>query len=135
MTRYQAEIVDCRWKDFIPPIQGGNFRKNELASVEDSEASGDSFGSESSGTASYISDTEGTRDCRRLYVEDAGLSTSPFSERSSTVPGIVTLLDSQTKQEIVLNLAKEPSLVLEAQEIIIQKFRMLNHRVRTEDLY
>ena len=47
----------------------------------------------------------------------------------------MTILDSQAKQEIELDLAKEPSLELEAQDIIIQKYQMLNPRVRTEDLY
>ena len=63
------------------------------------------------------------------------LTTSLSSGRSSTVPDVVTILDSQAKQEIELDLAKEPSLELEAQDIIIQKYQMLNPRVRTEDLY
>jgi delta8-fatty-acid desaturase len=74
------------------------------------------------------------RDRRRLNVEDAGLITSLSSGRSSTVPDVVTILDSQTKQEIELDLAKEPSLKLEVQDIVIQKYRMLNQRVPAEDL-
>lgn len=80
---------------------------------------GESSGSESRGTASSIFDADETGACRRLRVENAGLITLLSSETSSTVLDDLTFADSQTKQEIELDLAKYPSLELYVQDIII----------------
>jgi delta8-fatty-acid desaturase len=135
MTRYQIGTIEGRWKNFVPPIQGGHFRKNELASGEDPAASGESSGSESSGTASPIFDADETGTRKQRCLEDAGSITSMFSETSSTGPCDLAFLDSQTKQEIELDLAKYPSLELGVQENIIEKYRALNQRILTEGLY
>jgi delta8-fatty-acid desaturase len=136
MTRYQIGTIEGRWKNFVPPIQGGVFRKSSILAPEDSEASDESTCSESTREASPIFDDDeaGLRKRRGLEDKDYASVSSVSSVAISTTFD-VTFLDSQTKREIDLDLAKYPALDPEVQNNIIQKYRLLNQRILAEGLY
>src|SRR5712664_3837726 len=60
MTQYQIGTIEGRWKNFVPPIQGGIFRKHPAVVQEDSDESEDeSADSDSTRATSFISDANG----------------------------------------------------------------------------
>ena len=137
MTRYQIGTIEGRWKNFVPPIQGGNFRKYPAVLQEDSEESEESADSDSTRATSLFSDADGEEVRKRREGSDTDRTsiTSTSSVAGSRAPDDLTFLDSQTKQEIDLDLEKYPALDSDVQERIIQKYRLLNQRIRAEGLY
>ncbi|KAI9743311.1 MAG: hypothetical protein M1818_003157 [Claussenomyces sp. TS43310] len=138
MMRYKIGQIEGLWVNFAPPIQHGTFRKyHSCESDELTEAEVDiSSGSDSSRGASPVFDTE------RLGVRQRGRSVSsesttplstPVDEKSSR--GALGFLDVRTKEELDYDLAKYPSLDPNVQDDIIQKYRVLEKRIRAENLY
>ncbi|PMD32176.1 fatty acid/sphingolipid desaturase [Hyaloscypha variabilis F] len=140
ITRYQIGTIEKSWKNFVPPIQGGVFRKLCMEGEEESESESDGSGrssSESTRAASLVFDGDqfSVRRRRGLEESDATSVTSMSSVSSSAIPDDLAFLDSQTKQEIDLDLSKYPALDPEVQEYIIQKYRLLSQRIQAEGLY
>lgn len=144
MNSYQIGRIEGRWANFLPPIQGGTFRKynEESRGLENTaETQQDGSSSQSSRSVSPIFDQTG---------EDGGvrrrksISTSPSSTSSSPPPSSSKLpqseskpsfLDARTQEEIIFDTAKYPSLDFEIQDNIVDKYRELKERIRAEGLY
>ncbi|KAJ5816517.1 Fatty acid/sphingolipid desaturase [Penicillium robsamsonii] len=133
MPSYQIGRIEGTWINFLPPIQGGKFR----AYTEDTCLSDeDSTTQESSGNSSQ----EGSTPPSPIF--DAVDSKSTVRQRKSTgttvtdqTPAKPAFLDARTREEIVFDTAKYPSLDTANQEEIKRKYRALHERIKAEGLY
>lgn len=139
MDAFQIGSVNGRWTNFVPPIQGGHFRRFDGEDLEDTDDLGSEGSSElSSGLSSPIFDS--------LEDEKPGLrcrkSTSTVSSAISSTPALpdsqeprLCVLDARTQQEIMLDRVKYPPVDARHQDHITQKYRALNKRIQDEGLY
>lgn len=138
MNRYQIGRIAGRWKNFVPPIQGGKFRLYEEKAEDHTELSEEST-SEASRSPSPIFDSPNDSGIRRRGADNEDSDQVSVTSRSSgsdlETQNALTFLDSQTKAEIDRDLAKYPSLDALTQEEIIRKYRDLNERIQAEGLY
>lgn len=122
----------------MPPIQGGKFRPyvegtSELEEDDDLDISPES---EISRSPSPIFDGTDSKVRRRGNGTNKPPSSSASSvSHVSDLDDGMAYLDAQTKEQIDLDLAKYPSLDLATQDEIIQKYRLLDQRIRAEGLY
>ncbi|PLB40938.1 fatty acid desaturase [Aspergillus candidus] len=131
MLSYQIGRIEGLWVNFLPPIQGGKFRpySEDAHSVED-----ESSGQETSVPPSPVFDAvDATSNLRRRksMSTDTTVST-PDTQESEAKP---FFLDARTREEIVFDTAKYPSLDTDSQENIKRKYRELDQRIRDEGLY
>ncbi|KAI0381068.1 fatty acid desaturase [Hypomontagnella monticulosa] len=137
MYRYRIGRIEGRWNNFIPPIQGGNFRP--LADGDNDDVENDSEGCEnSSGPASRDpSPVFDNVDSAMRKRHTAGGPTSSTSSVSSVEPDDdgMSYLDTITKEKTTLDLEKYPSLDFTTQDAIVVKYRDLGERVKAEGLY
>jgi delta8-fatty-acid desaturase len=144
MTSYQIGIIEGRWKNFLPPIQGGTFRaevdEKNISDLEDSEEAASSRST--TPPESPLFEPVVTRRQR------GSQNTSDLSEVSS-LSSISSLedieedvgkrkssrLDGYTQKSINYDLAKYPSLDPQTQDDIIRRYRLLHDRIRAEGLY
>ena len=134
MLRYRIGRIDFRWKNFVPPIQGGKFRpyvEGTSDSDEDEEDASGSPESEMSRTPSPVFDTNLRQ---RGHKNPPSSSASSVSHASDLEDGM-SYLDAQTKAQIDLDLSKYPSLDLATQDEVIKKYRELDQLLRAEGLY
>ena len=135
MQRYKVGTIEGRWKNFVPPIQGGTFRQFvEGASdiEEDAEEEAAFISPTTSRSPSPVFDSEDTSALRRRApVASSASSVSSVAEQEDGM----SHLDAITKEHIALDHAKYPSLDLATQDEIIQKYRELDERLRKERLY
>ncbi|KAJ5692447.1 Delta 8-(E)-sphingolipid desaturase [Penicillium macrosclerotiorum] len=139
MLSYQIGRVEGVWSNFLPPIQGGKFRRYTQEACESSEGdlpSQDSSSPERSIPPSPIFDaidSEATNRRKKSTPEtDSSARSTPPNEENPSKP---YFLDARTKEEIIFDTAKYPSLDTESQESIKQKYRELNERLTAEGLY
>lgn len=145
MSKFRIGRIKGRWRNFLPPIQGGKFRECvEGIEHEDEEEFEETFSSRSSSPLdsplfeSAVSSNDSHR--RRQPQSDLG-ETSSISSLSSleddTTAGATKLshMDARTKQEIDLDLAKYPALDPATQDDIVQKYRVLCNRIEGEGLF
>ncbi|KAJ5372469.1 Fatty acid/sphingolipid desaturase [Penicillium concentricum] len=133
MRSYQIGRIEGTWINFLPPIQGGKFR----AYTEDTCLSDeDSTTQESSGSSSQ----EGSIPPSPIF--DAVDSKSTVRQRKSTGTTLTdqttakpAFLDARTREEIIFDTAKYPSLDTASQEEIKRKYRALHERIKAEGLY
>src|SRR5690242_16248411 len=116
MNRYCIGRVEGRWKNFVPPIQGGRFRAYCESSVEEHEDVEDDAevhprSSDISRTPSPVFDSEQSNIRKRGRNDRITSSASSISSVADLDDGI-SWLDVQTKEQITLDLAKYPSLDL-----------------------
>ncbi|KXG45978.1 Fatty acid/sphingolipid desaturase [Penicillium griseofulvum] len=133
MPSYQIGRIEGTWINFLPPIQGGKFRtytENAFLSDEDSTTQ------ESSGGSSQ----EGSIPPSPIF--DAVDSKSTVRQRKSTGTALTdqpqakpAFLDARTREEIIFDTAKYPSLDTATQEEIKRKYRELHERIKAEGLY
>jgi delta8-fatty-acid desaturase len=140
MDRYRIGRIEGRWKNFVPPIQGGKFRFHvEGTSETDEEDEGElrQISSETSRTPSPVFDLEEDSNIRqRLTSRHDLLSSSASSISSVSDEGDgMSFFDADTKEQISLDLAKYPSLDLNTQDEVVRKYRQLDQRLRDEGLY
>jgi delta8-fatty-acid desaturase len=136
MNRYQIGMIEGRWQNFVPPIQGGTYRPYDARF-------GDSTGGQSEDDSPGVSRAPSPLfDDKASKVRSRRATDSYQSSASSVSSGPEpeemdgpAFLDSQTRQEIDLDIAKYPSLDLATQENIIKKYRLLHDRIRAEGLY
>ncbi|KAL2785018.1 fatty acid desaturase-domain-containing protein [Aspergillus keveii] len=138
MKRFQVGSVDKRWVNFIPPIQGGQFRCYDDADDENpadlgSEISGEP-GSPPSSATSYIQDGEVSFRHRKSTSTKTPVPSPVLREGSSPEPRLC-VLDARTQQQIILDKADYPPLHGEHQHNITLKYRALNKRIENEGLY
>lgn len=147
MNAYQIGTIQGRWRNFLPPIQGGQFRSfgKEQDSFDDevgSEPESSSHGSSGSNSPIFDSVDSGSEGTRRRHMhhvlDDDTSSISSLSSLDLTVMDREEKkahLDSYTRREIELDLAKYPSLDPATQEDITRRYRALDQRIRLEGLY
>lgn len=163
MRAYQIGSIEGPWTNFLPPIQGGSFRRidkeNETASDDiiqtqiadewaaETQASRleerDSSSEGSSGQPSPIFDPaetpidslrqRKTGHSRSRSSSATSLSTMALDEDSHQPK--LTEAEKRTQKEIQDDLEKYPSLDPVTQAEIIQKYRLLHQRIRAEGLF
>ncbi|GAB7357117.1 hypothetical protein MBLNU459_g7918t1 [Dothideomycetes sp. NU459] len=147
MHSYQIGIIEGPWKNFLPPIQGGQFRTEKdlskgqepsLVVVEEQ----DSSSQESSGESSPIFDAADENSFLRQRTARPGTSRSSSATSISSLDVEESRADAKesatelrTRQEIEHDLAKYPDLDGKTQADIVQKYRLLDQRIRAEGLY
>ncbi|PKS07072.1 hypothetical protein jhhlp_005669 [Lomentospora prolificans] len=145
MERYRIGRIEGRWKNFVPPIQGGVFntdsteRDSELDSTPDTYR--DTASSDASSRApSPTFDRENPSLRNRNTNGTASTSTSPSPppeksyEDEEEMDGMA-YLDAQTRKQISLDLDKYPSPDGDTQAHIVEKYRQLHDRLRAEGMY
>lgn len=158
MMRYRIGRIEGRWANFIPPIQGGKFRPLSSAGGPDEEPGQDDHdddyetGVRGASVASPIASSQSSsRGPSPVFDQNEGELRNRAgprrSRRSMSVSSIssveeedkdkdgMTYLDSQTKQEISLDIDRYPALDPAVQDNIVQKYRALNDRIKAEGLY
>ncbi len=146
MSRFRIGRIDGRWRNFLPPIQGGHFKgyteNTGPVHCDDDDEVASSSGSSSFPTTPIFDPIEDLSVCelrRRINVElDEVSSVSSFS--SIELPAAIdeaklSLMDARTQQEIDLDLAKYPALDPATQDDVVQKYRLLYHQLRAENLF
>jgi len=150
MSRYQIGCIEGRWTNFVPPIQGGKFRRQEeLENVPEDDYTAlctssdqDTASSASSADQSPIFDPADRTESLRSRSAKATHRTSSTSSVSSVdlaeptqYKMKMTVLDRRTQQELDFDTAKYPSLDHKTQDNITQKYRALQRRIEAAGLY
>jgi len=139
MERYRIGRIEGRWVNFVPPIQGGKFRPYvEKASEVESEEEDDESSTDASRAPSPIFDIGASEsDIRRRKTSKNSSALSSASSVSSIadLDDHMSFLDSKTKEQIDLDLAKYPSLDFATQDDVTRKYRLLEKKIRAEGLY
>lgn len=135
MLAYQIGRIEGRWTNFLPPIQGGQFRRYGITTEETrSDESSDASSRASSPVFDEpVDDSTGLR--RRRSVSTAPSSTSPSPSRDEKSESRFSFLDARTQQEIILDINKYPSLDNHSQDSIVQKYRELEAKIAAQGLY
>ena len=129
MLSFQIGRIEGRWRNFLPPIQGGKFRSHD----EDQGEELPSDTSSDASTRSTSSDADGNCVLRRRMSVSTDASSAPSIENLRESKPL--FLDARTQQEIDLDTAKYPSLDEGIQTDIVNKYRELNERIIAENLY
>ncbi|OKL61989.1 hypothetical protein UA08_02547 [Talaromyces atroroseus] len=133
MLSYQIGRIQGRWVNFLPPIQGGQFRpygENETA-----ESEGCSSDSSSRSSSPVFDEPEGTGLRRRNSTSTNASSVPSTPPSDQKTDSRFSFLDARTRQEILLDTSKYPSLDFRSQDAIVQKYRELDERIRAAGLY
>ncbi|RKF63180.1 Delta 8--sphingolipid desaturase [Erysiphe neolycopersici] len=142
MMRYTIGRVQGRWCNFLPPIQGGTFRKFtneiEIDSEEELELSSANYSSsEISRSPSPIFEKDIPHLRRNIM---SSYKPNKPSTHSSAHPikdteVSMSVLDSLTKEQISLDTARYPSLDAVTQEVVVEKYRALHNSLYEEKLF
>lgn len=145
MSKFQIGRIDGSWRNFLPPIQGGNFRPYFQGTEEmQSENEGEDASTESS-SPSDSPTFDGPSDFRRrrrrpsydynLHEVSSLSSLSSIEMPTSRDQSKLSHIDARTQQEVTLDLVKYPSLDSATQKEIVQKYRLLYDRLQAEGLF
>ena len=142
MNAFQIGRIEGRWQNYVPPIQGGLFRRTD---EEDTQKQGhymdDASSSSESDTSSPVFDAIDAENVgirrRKLGMSIASSSTSLSSLEvdEDSKSAIIDPLEARTQKELDEDLARYPSLDSAVQADIVQKYRSLNKRIQDEGLY
>ncbi|KAG8529381.1 uncharacterized protein KY384_006017 [Bacidia gigantensis] len=145
MTKYQIGRINGYWRNFLPPIQGGAFR-----TIDEAEEAGEeqrlqyAESSSSQGSSPLDSplfdpvDQDESRRRKRHLNDDETSSISSTSTMELTpleMSKNLSHMDVYTQEAIDLDLAKYPPLDAATQNVIVQKYRLLQQRIQAEGLY
>ena len=146
MDKFQIGRIEGRWENFIPPIQGGSFRKIEeeaavplVQDVDDQSSSGpessidDDMFDESSEQRLRRRRANATNSTSRA-TSVTSLSSDEVPEKKTIDSGL-TSMDARTQEELDFDLAKYPSLDPTTQESITVKYRLLKEQIESSGLY
>lgn len=146
MNRYQIGRIEGSWTNFLPPIQGGKFRKfEEMEDMPEDDCDESGSNHDTASTASehpspIFEPAEPLASSVR-HRSTAGIprpsSVSSMSsiELDGTKSPKMSLIDARTQLELDLDKAKYPSLDTKTQEEITMKYRELHKRIEREGLY
>lgn len=148
-NRYQIGRIEGRWLNFIPPIQGGKFRTQEELDklseeeyIESCSSEQESVSTASSAAQSPIFEPADQppsalrkRNATNVPRSPSSTSVSSIELEQPTTSPKMSVLDARTQEEIDFDKAKYPSLDLETQNNIVQKYRVLQDRIEAEGLY
>lgn len=129
IERYCIGKIGGRWKNFLPPVQGGKYRKITNNAPDEYEINNIAFPSSSSDSALL-----GNAESRNRRYE-VGFSNSESTCSSTGKDDGMAHLDSLTREKISLDLDKYPGLDPAVQDQIVFKYRLLEERVKAEGLY
>lgn len=143
MMSFQVGKIEGRWKNFLPPIQGGIYRtevdETNLRDLDDYEAS--SSRSTTPPDSPLFDPIASLRHRRGTNISEVH-EVSSLSSMSSidemeedAENGESSHLDGYTQKGITLDLAKYPSLDAQRQDDIVRRYRQLNDRIRAQGLY
>ncbi|OGE49566.1 hypothetical protein PENARI_c020G00417 [Penicillium arizonense] len=137
MPSYQIGRIEGIWINFLPPIQGGKYRpytEESCSTEEDSTSQESSYGSSHDGSfpPSPIFDAVDSKASPRQRKSTTATDTVSSTRNAPPQP---KFLDARTREEIVFDTAKYPSLDTASQEEIKRKYRELNERMKAEGLY
>lgn len=145
MLKFQVGRIGGRWRNFLPPIQGGKFRTYPDAVevyCEDTKDDVASIGSSSPPDSPLFDAIEGSSNFRRRRRSTAELhevssisSLSSIESPTTNDQSELSKTDARTQQEIDHDLAKYPALDPATQGDIVQKYRLLFDRLRSEGLF
>ena len=146
MLKFQVGRIEGRWRNFLPPIQGGKFTTYPDAIEEtgdDTEDEDTSIGSSSPPDSPLFDAIDGSSDFRRrrrsanseLHEVSSISSLSSIESPTTNDQSVLSTMDARTQQEIDLDLAKYPSLDPATQDDIVQKYRLLFNRLQAEGLF
>ena len=147
MDGFQIGKIEGQWRNFLPPIQGGHFRlyDKDCGGGEEDVGSNASLSTTSSAPQSPLFDevvaSKGVlhkRQVRRhgeLDEDSCASSISSVDLDTQETKQMPSHMDAYTQKEIDLDLAKYPPLDMDTQQDIVQRYRALNERIRTEGLY
>ncbi|TGO29586.1 hypothetical protein BPAE_0013g00380 [Botrytis paeoniae] len=140
MGRYQIGKIEGRWKNFVPPIQYGKFRSYVEGMSDDSEEDDNTCDEKSSSETSRLPSPTFDEDFsevrrRGLAKEDRPVSSASSISSAPDLDDGMSHFDALTREQIDLDHAKYPSLDPVTQEEIVQKYRLLDQRMRAEGLY
>ncbi|KAL3426170.1 fatty acid desaturase [Phlyctema vagabunda] len=141
-SRYRIGRIEGRWKNFVPPIQGGTFRAYSESDPHDEEevdVASSRNSPENSRTPSPVFDLDPVslrnRNPRKTDLPRSSSTSSVSSVAEHEERDGMSYLDWQTKEQIDLDIAKYPSLESSIQDEIAQKYRVLIDRMQAEGLY
>lgn len=138
MQKFVIGRIDGRWDNFLPPIQGGHFRKLEevdqfevqmLQEMSD-ESSGSSSSASSPSPVFEPADVSGLRN--RRTTSTSSVSSVSLADESPSKP---TSMDGITAAQINADLAKYPSVDHISQDAIVSKYRQLDAQIGAAGLY
>jgi delta8-fatty-acid desaturase len=139
MQKFVIGRIEGRWTNFLPPIQGGSFRTCPSADDEEEEVSSESHSSTSStAPRSPIFDPVNSATSIRRKNRTGTASVSSASSLSLPDPDFKPPSrhsDICTEEEIAADVAKYPQVDPITQDVIVQKYRALEQRVRAEGLF
>ena len=160
MDKYRIGRIEGRWKNFLPPIQGGKFRRRVVDGKEEEEgeneqgacllqeltkeaATASSSGSTSRSMSPIFESNEAAgsepalRNRRsRIARSESVTSLSSVDDAATAEPSDgMAHLDILTRKEIKLDLDKYPSLDHTTQDAVVEKYRLLGERIKAEGLY
>ncbi|KAI9830243.1 MAG: hypothetical protein M1819_005770 [Sarea resinae] len=136
--------VEGRWTNFLPPIQGGKFRPyvegEDLAYESDSGHPSSHEPSPAPSPLFEPADASANLTRRKTgtvydHGHDAGSMSSISSAEAPPSKPKLSSIDRRTQEEIELDSAKYPPLDPVTQDRIVEKYRILHDRMRTEGLY
>jgi delta8-fatty-acid desaturase len=154
MDKYRIGRIEGRWKNFVPPVQGGKFRprvgdgeeeqedEHDAAlitqQIKDDIAALSSDASTRSPSPTFDASEEAGLRNRRPGIARSGSVTSLSSVDDASMPAPtdgMAHLDILTRKEIKLDLSKYPPPEPATQEAIVEKYRALHERIKAEGLY
>ncbi|KAI1007206.1 Delta 8-(E)-sphingolipid desaturase [Podosphaera aphanis] len=139
MQRYRIGRIDGRWKNFVPPIQGGKFRRYPESAVDSEEEQEYRLSTPSDSDISrapspiFDHDHNNVR-CRRISSSDS-LEVSCSTSSEIGFEQQMSHLDYLTKKQITLDTAKYPSLDPITQDEVVQKYRSLLQKLHDKHLF
>ncbi|KAH8904599.1 fatty acid/sphingolipid desaturase [Coniochaeta sp. PMI_546] len=145
MTKYRIGRIEGKWRNFIPPIQGGKFR----LATDSSEGEKNNTAVSSSGSSRSASPVLSPvfdvieHNNSGLRVRNGGTTTSHRAGSVTSASSVdeeeefdgMTFLASETRKEIKLDLDRYPSLDDSTQDEIVRKYRLLHERIKAEGLF
>jgi delta8-fatty-acid desaturase len=140
MHAYQIGVIEGRWSNFLPPIQGGQFRSKDVVDTEDqvSDNETDSSSQGSSGEPSPLFEPVGAQLRQRKPAMSRSSSATSMSSLDVDNEKSHNIHDTEsdwTKDQIKSDLDRYPELDPKTQDDIMQKYRLLDQRMRSEGLY
>ena len=148
MHKYQIGQIEGHWRDFVPPIQGGQFKSGVESTsspkIATEQTDNDSSEDERSAEPSPVFEP--------AEHSSSGIRKRRGSERSDTESSVTSLeslelgtasestyervdKESVTDEALQSDLDLFPSLDIATQTTIINKYRALDERVKAEGLY
>ena len=144
MNAYQIGRIESPWENFIPPIQGGVFKRaeeyteEEVVEDDNHSSSTNSSKSESPSPVFEPNDIDALQISQRrrgMSASSSATSLSSFDIDNLDRKFTVDPSQTRTKEELDYDLARYPPLEPKVQASIISKYRALNQRIQNEGLY